>query len=147
MPTSNNIAGSLDNQQTQLVLQQQQAIIDAAQVGAVRDNQFVFFAGFDGTLNDRADVGLSGNPLNTNVAQIFQQAQTAMSSNQNLVAEYYRGVGTQDTEWASAALPTGQAIATAQKAYNDFVKAADDWLNTDATKVIGVNDKNWRMAA
>ena len=84
MPTSNNIAGSLDNQQTQLVLQQQQAIIDAAQVGAIRDNQFVFYAGFDGTLNDRSDVTLSGNPLNTNVAQITRQAEDAGLVNHNI---------------------------------------------------------------
>lgn len=112
MPATSNIAGILDNQQTQLVLQQQQAIIDAAQVGAVRDNQFVFFAGFDGTLNDLKDVALSGNPQDTNVAQLFKQADIVQQSNFNLVAQYYPGVGTQDTDWLSAGLPTGQAVDT-----------------------------------
>lgn len=68
MPTTPTVAGlaSLVD-----VLQQTQAIIDAAQVGAVSTNQFVYLAGFDGTNNTL--VPTNGDTQNTNVAQLITQ--------------------------------------------------------------------------
>lgn len=53
------IAGELNEAQTARALTQAQAIAEAAEAGAVRKNQFVFFAAFDGTRNDKGDVELS----------------------------------------------------------------------------------------
>ncbi len=73
------VAGTLDVRQTRQAHEQARAIGDVAEVGAVRDNQFVFLAAFDGTRNDKGDVKLSGNPLDTNVAQLFRQADKTES--------------------------------------------------------------------
>lgn len=53
----------------------------AAQIGnlpqrLISNDTFVYFAAFDGTNNDRTKVSLSGNLLNTNVAQLFAQAES-----------------------------------------------------------------------
>ena len=77
----NNIAGELDDKQTQIAYAQARAISDTAEVRAIRSNQFVFFAAFDGTRNDMKDVKLSGNPLDTNVAQLYQQADKMVKAN------------------------------------------------------------------
>lgn len=125
------IAGSLNDQQTQQEQQNAQAIADAAQAGAIRSNQFVFFAAFDGTNNDRNDVPLSGNPQDTNVAQLYYQTQVAAASNKNLGVGYYPGPGTEGSLPGSAALPTQQVIDTAQLAYRDFAQQASDWLKNN----------------
>ena len=130
---NNNIVGELDERQTQIAYAQARTIADAAEVGTIRSNQFVFFAAFDGTRNDMKDVKLSGNSLDTNVAQLYQQADKMVKANPegNLRTGYYRGHGTEGSLVASAWLPvkvTQETINTAQKAYEDFSRQASDWL-------------------
>jgi hypothetical protein len=59
----------------QEVLQQKQAIIDAANLNVVSSNQFVYLAGFDGTNND--ELLTNGDPQTTNVRQLILQAEAA----------------------------------------------------------------------
>lgn len=130
---ANNIAGELSEKQTQIAHAQARAIADSASVGAIDDNKFVFFAAFDGTRNDMKDVKLSGNPLDSNVAQLYKQADKVVKANPegNLRAHYYPGHGTNGALVASDWLPaqvTQEAIDTAQKAYNQFSKQASAWL-------------------
>jgi len=130
---ANNIAGELSEKQTQIAHAQARAIADSASVGAIDENKFVFFAAFDGTRNDMKDVKLSGNPLDSNVAQLYKQADKVVKANPegNLRAHYYPGHGTNGALVASDWLPaqvTQEAIDTAQKAYNQFSKQASAWL-------------------
>lgn len=109
--------------------QQVQDIVRAANSGAVSAaNQFVFFAAFDGTNNDLANVG---NVQNTNVAQLFQQVQSVEQATPNLRAKYYPGPGTKGTltrsTWLDTAV-TQQVINTAENAYQDFASASSAWL-------------------
>jgi len=55
------IAGELNETQTTRVLTQAKAIAEAADTDTIKKEQFVFFAAFDGTRNDKKDVKLSGN--------------------------------------------------------------------------------------
>jgi hypothetical protein len=110
--------------------QQADAIADAARAGAVSiDNQFIFFAAFDGTNND---LETTGHGQNTNVAQLFLQAQAAQKTNPNLQANYYPGPGTKGTlrksDWLNDAV-TKQVKAAAKNAYDDFARAASAWLD------------------
>ena len=57
------------------------------------NGQFVFFAAFDGTNNDRDHVEVSGNPQSTNVGQLEQQLRDANTNNQNFTSKYYSGPG------------------------------------------------------
>lgn len=114
-------------------LRQKQAIIDSARAGAVPDGQFVFFAAFDGTNNDRANVQRSGNPLSTNVAQLAIQVETARASNsaRDLAVGYYAGPGTQGSLTASSWLApqvVQQVTLKAEQAYRDFAAQASVWL-------------------
>jgi len=125
------IAGELNEAQTERALAQAQAIAEAAEPSAIKKEQFVFFAVFDGTRNDKKDVELSGNPEDTNVAQLFEQAVSANKDNKNFGKGYYSGHGTEGTELFSEALPiqvSKEAIRTATNAYNDFARQASDWL-------------------
>jgi hypothetical protein len=127
------IAGELNEAQTERVLAQAQAIAEAAETSAIKKEQFVFFAAFDGTRNDMRDIELSGNPEGTNVAELYKQADKTIQANPdgNLRAGYYVGHGAEGTEQFSEALPiqvTKEAIRTAEKAYNNFAKQASDWL-------------------
>lgn len=127
------VAGKLDAQQARQANQQAQAVAEAAEVGAVRENQFVFLASFDGTRNDRGDVPLSGNRLSTNVGQISRQADAVAEGNEegNFKARYYAGHGTEGALVASDWYPgqvTQETIDTAERAYNDFAKQASAWL-------------------
>ena len=130
---ADNIAGILDDKQTQIAYAQVRAILDTVEVGVIRSNQFVFFAAFDGTRNDMGDVKRSGNPEDTNVAQLYQQADKIVKINPegNLRAGYYRGHGTEGSLVASAWFPdqvTEETINTAQNAYNQFAEQAAKWL-------------------
>jgi hypothetical protein len=109
--------------------QQVRAIADAARPGAISgDDQFVFFAAFDGTNNDLETVG---HGQNTNVAQLFLQAQAAEEANPDLQANYYPGPGTKGTlrksDWLNDRV-TKQVKAAAKKAYEDFARQASAWL-------------------
>lgn len=82
------------------VLQQKQAIIDAAQVGIIGANQFIYVANFDGTNNTL--VPTNGDIQNTNVAQLHLQASAASQSNSNIQSGYFAGPGTEGTLTASS---------------------------------------------
>ena len=60
----------------QEVLQQKQAIIDAASLNAVSSSQFVYLAGFDGTNN--SFIPANGDPQNTNVAQLARVGRNGL---------------------------------------------------------------------
>ncbi len=127
------IAGELTEKQTARALGQADKIANSADSTAIKKEQFVFFAAFDGTRNDRGDVKLSGNPEDTNVAELYMQARKVelKNPNRNFKTGYYNGHGTKGTLTASAWEPgqvTREAIRTANKAYNEFARAASDWL-------------------
>ena len=93
--------------------------------------KFVFVAAFDGTNNDRANRPLSGNPHQTNVANLFDQAEAAKATNPNLKTGYYPGVGTggENGGLLSAAITPTQAVHhAAEMAVADFAKQAYVYL-------------------
>lgn len=150
------VAGKLDARQMAQANQQAQSIAEAADVGAVRENQFVFLASFDGTRNDRDDVPRSGNPLSTNVGQISRQADATVHRHQegNFKAGYYAGHGTEGTLLASDWYPgqvTQETINTAKRAYNEFAEQASAWLkkhpNGDVTTAITAFSRGSAAAA
>lgn len=127
------IAGELNEAQTGRALAQAQAIAEAAETGAIKKEQFVFFAAFDGTRNDMRDIELSGNPEDTNVAELYKQADKTIraNTNGNFRAGYYQGHGTEGTLIFSEALSmqvTKEAIRTATNAYDEFAHEASQWL-------------------
>ena len=85
---------------------------------------FVFWAGFDGTKNIGSNPGYSGDAQSTAIFAL--QGQIVQSD--TTVAKYYAGVGTPDTLPGSKILPREQAERDAQKAYDDYAKAADTFL-------------------
>ena len=104
--------------QKQAILRTEQAqaeqIIGAASADAVNaDRDFIFFAAFDGTNNDLTN---PGNPQNTNVAQLYLQAQRSEARKPNLSANYYPGPGTpgklDKASWESAAVPSRSSRRT-----------------------------------
>jgi hypothetical protein len=127
------IAGILNEAQTEQVLQRAEAVANTAQAEAIKKNQFVFFAAFDGTRNDMKDIALSGNSQDTNVARLYDQVDKEAKRNpeSNIVAAYYSGHGTANAASLSDWFPpqvTREAISKAQQAYNEFARAASDWL-------------------
>jgi len=123
---------SLNAEQRQQVLsanqQQAQAVLAAAQAGVINANQFVFFAAFDGTNNDRAHPERSGDPYTTNADELEAQVELAAGTNSNVVARYYPGVQ-QSLNPATWLLPVNQQVSsTAEKAYSDFAAQASAWL-------------------
>lgn len=106
----------------------------------VRNGQFVFFAAFDGTNNDMNE--LKGNFQSTNVGQLWDQYLEKMNEKKradpSLHGNYYAGLGTENkpwTEtWAPAAVTKG-VIKIAEKAYDDFAKAAAEWLKKNKQPV------------
>jgi len=124
-----DITGPLQAGVLATVQQQAQAIADAARSGAVSGTKkLVFFAAFDGTNND---LTTSGHEKNTNVAQLFLQANAAAQATPDLQANYYPGPGTKGTlsksDWLSDKV-TEQVKITAAKAYDDFARQASAWL-------------------
>lgn len=127
------IAGVLNEKQAEQAMQRAEAVANTAQAEAIKKNQFVFFAAFDGTRNDMKDVALSSNPEDTNVARLYDQVYTLskIQGSKNIVARYYPGHGTADSAPLSDWFPqqvTKEAINKAQLAYNEFSRAASDWL-------------------
>lgn len=128
-----SIVQTLTPEQINLALQQAQAIANTA-TPVVQPNQFTFFAGFDGTNNDRNDLAQSGDPQMTNAAQLFEQVDSTRSLNRNLGTGYYAGPGADGTLPASEVLSplvTQQVINTANRAYNEFAFQAAEWLDTN----------------
>ena len=118
---------TLSPSEIQSAILQSNQITNAA-VATVTGNQFVFFAAFDGTRNDRNNLALSGDPKSTNVAQIFEQVRDGNLGNASVVPKYYKGVGTIGTWDPTVVIPTSEIRATAELAYSEFNKAASDWL-------------------
>jgi Ca2+-binding RTX toxin-like protein len=95
--------------------------------------QFVFFAAFDGTNNNRTNLSKSGDPLTTNVGQLSTQVEKAAESNLNLDSGYYPGPGTTDPYFGDTSInPTPAILTAAYKAYREFAEAASIWLDSHA---------------
>ena len=127
------VSTTLSAQESQVV-EQQAAILAASGSPAVQPNQFVFFAGFDGTRNDHADLGLSGTPQPTNVSELWRQVELMRTPGVDVAAEYYPGHGTAASLPGSEFDPTQvtqQAINTAFAAYDQFAAQTAAWLDTN----------------
>ncbi|PMS14504.1 hypothetical protein C0Z18_31185 [Trinickia dabaoshanensis] len=112
--------------------QQGEAIASSAKQISHSDG-FVYLAAFDGTNNDKNDVKLSGNPQDTNVAQLFDQVDKASKGTENLRAGYYPGPGSDGSRTASTWFGpevTAQVVDTARHAYEQFCSKASEWLET-----------------
>ena len=106
------------------------AAMEAAGKGGAT-SRFNFFAAFDGTNNDQGNLKLSGDPYPTNVGNLDQQAEKAVS--ERFARAYYPGVGTggdQGNIVNAGPNPTPAVDAAAEKAYRDFVKSSNEYLST-----------------
>ncbi|GLS15929.1 DUF2235 domain-containing protein [Hydrogenophaga electricum] len=102
----------------------------ATQVDARSGEKFVFVAHFDGTNNDKGNIKLSGNPHQTNVADLHDQMAPQMRGNDNFRSAYYPGVGTDAgvKGYRDVLLPSEEMRSTAVRAYNEFNDQAAEWL-------------------
>lgn len=126
--------------EVQVVQQQREAM---GQVHGSPASNFVFFAAFDGTNNDkdapRDDAGrlkFSNDLHQTNVANLFDQAEIAKRNNGSLQTGYYRGVGTGGDMGGllhAGPLPTEPVQEAANKAYREFAEQADKYLRDNPT--------------
>ncbi|KUM02246.1 hypothetical protein AWB61_16830 [Chromobacterium sp. F49] len=124
------IAGQLSPEQLKAA-QDQAAAIPAAAKPAIAAGQFVYFAAFDGTSNDKDK--LSRGMQSTNAAQLYQQVAQAAKTRSDIGFHYFSGPGTAGTLPGSAFLPpavTAEAARTANLAYDDFQKQASTWLKS-----------------
>lgn len=127
------IAGQLNESQ---VAQNEQVAQTLGNAGTRRisSGQFTYFAAFDGTNNDKDNLSLTGgafttpDPQQTNAAQVWAQVSEANKGNDDVKAQYFRGVGTDGTFDISAAFADARVEANAQLAYAQFAEAAKDWL-------------------
>ena len=62
---------------------------------------------FDGTRNDRNNVALSGNPYQTNIANLYDQTKMREGTAPAFSVDYTPGVGTGAARGASWPLPYG----------------------------------------
>lgn len=132
----------------QAAIEQRQNIIDAAQVGAIRSNQFTYLAAFDGTNN--SFIPSNGDPQNSNVAQLFYQADLASENNSNIAAGYQPGPGTEGTLTASSWLSpqvTQQVINAAENMYSDFSEKASSWINNNSDANVRSNPSDYIAVA
>ena len=101
--------------------------------------RFTFLAAFDGTNNHKDHLELSGDQSQTNVANLLDQALATKS--QDLEARYYPGVGTGGDQGGlsnAAFLPTSAVNAAAEKAYQDFRRAALDHLEKPGATIADI---------
>ena len=130
--------GLTDTQKQQILAdaeQQRQAIVNAAQPGAIADDQFTYFAAFDGTNNDL------GQLPNTNVAQLWERYSESPEFNSRLNGKYFPGPGTREALTASSWLSpvvTQQVINTAEDAYKDFALKATAWVRANPSASVCV---------
>ncbi len=126
-------AGTLTQQEIQdAILQSQQ--IEASASQALTSGQFVFFAAFDGTNNDRTDLPESRTTQPTSVAELETLVAQQNSANTNVTSRYYPGPGTDGSLVGSEALPwqvTKEVINTANTAYKNFTDEAVAWLDNN----------------
>lgn len=126
------IVRQLTAQEVQQAQTQAAAVANSAS-SVVTQGQFVFFAAFDGTNNDRNNLSTSNTTQTTNVAQLEDQVAKQNIGNPNVQTQYYPGPGTEGSLPGSSFNPyqvTQQAVNTAQKAYDDFSFQAARWLDT-----------------
>ncbi|MCL1960792.1 MAG: DUF2235 domain-containing protein [Desulfovibrionaceae bacterium] len=101
---------------------------------------FVFFAGFDGTNNDKNNLALSGSPYQTNIGNLYDMAKKKMDDDPaHFQSRYYPGVGTggeHGNRWNAGPAPTVPLRAIASQAYDDFAYEAYRYLqSTPGAKV------------
>lgn len=111
-----------------------QAMAEVGKAGT--STGFNFFAAFDGTNNDKDNLKFSGDPYQTNVANLFDRVERS----EGLRTGYYKGVGTgadQGNIVNAAVNPTPAIDAAAESAYNDFSRASAEYLRAhpEATPV------------
>jgi hypothetical protein len=114
-------------------LQADKEVIERMSSG-VPSGKFVFFAAFDGTKNDKDHVALSHSPYQTNVANLYDQAEERKTANRP--AHYYPGVGTGGEHgniFNAAFLPTEPLRATAERALREFAREAQVFLQINRT--------------
>lgn len=146
MTTEAGFLNTPESQQT--AIEQKQNIIDAAQVGAIRSNQFTYLAAFDGTNNSFFPT--NGDPQNSNVAQLYEQAYTASLTDSNIKAHYEPGPGTEGTLTASSWLSpqvTQQVINAAENMYKDFSEKASSWINNNSDANVRSNPSDYIAVA
>ena len=100
-----------------------------------KPEQFVFFAAFDGTYNDRQNLKKSNTRQKTNVAMLYEQANSLDEPNPNQKKAYYAGVGTGGHTFggfdAASTTPTPYVVRTAKLAYQQFVTETREWLKVE----------------
>lgn len=96
-----------------------------------KPTRFTFLAAFDGTNNDKEHLHFSGDPYQTNVANLGDQGLATKAP--GLETKYYPGVGTGGDQggFLQAAVSPSSAInSAAESAYKDFRRAALEHLDT-----------------
>lgn len=126
----------LDAWQLQQLAQSTVTAVPQNVVNVGNNGQFVFFAVFDGTNNNRANLPLSGDPQMTNAAQLEILVKNANQGNLNVATGYYPGPGTSGpldmSSWLSPTT-TADVISKAVTAYNEFADKASKWLDNNPT--------------
>ena len=131
------IQNRLTAQEIQTTRQSGQLFSSSA-TSQVNPNQFIYFAAFDGTNNDKNKLSTSGTTQQTNVGQLFDQIKNANISDPNVSTGYYPGVGTGGENGgfdARSTNPTPYVRQAAERAYLDFSRDALAWLAADNTRV------------
>ncbi|MBB3177220.1 hypothetical protein FHW64_001622 [Variovorax sp. Sphag1AA] len=114
-------------------MQDSKEAIEKMNPGAA-SGEFVFFAAFDGTNNDKNNLALSGSPYQTNIANLYDQAEA--NETRRLISAYYPGVGTGGEAGNllnAAFLPTAPVRATAERALSDLSGRAHAYLRNHPT--------------
>ena len=86
---------------------------------------------FDGTRNDRNSISLSGNPHQTNIANIFDLAKSASALRPEFNVTYQPGVGTGGRAggfWQASLFPTNAVKNIANDAYLEVVSTTEAFL-------------------
>ncbi len=115
--------------------------VKMGQVGTgtgVPASKFVFLGAFDGTYNDKDNVKLSGNPYQTNVANVFDQAKIKQSD--SFVVDYSPGVGTTgnalERTMSAGPSPTKDVVTAAEASLVTFGKRAKDFLDKNPSATV-----------
>jgi hypothetical protein len=143
------IRKKLDAVEISLAQKQAQQVGNAAK-GSVGSNTFVFYAGFDGTKNNRDNLSLSGDKQSSAVGLLTQKAKALQKINSNIVAKYFAGPGTETSVSGSSPLPgvvSIEALRTAERAYAEFEIAANQWLLNNPLGTVSVMDVSFSSGA